>query len=144
MWQYYYIKENSQAINHSKILKILEASYECIELRSMIQHAWELCELSSIKDNLIVLHKDNVESIVQIKGGYIKHNLTTYSSLNSSTLMSFKRAMKFMFTIYKSTHEDIIVCCIEKAKTQHWNVNVQRFPSYYNKGIIIIFTWGRA
>jgi hypothetical protein len=36
--------------NHSEIIAIHEASRECIWLRSIIQHIWEKCSLSTIKD----------------------------------------------------------------------------------------------
>ena len=56
--------------NHSEILAIHKASCECIWLRSMIQHIWESCELSSIKGDPKILFEDNVECIAQITGGY--------------------------------------------------------------------------
>ena len=49
---------------------------------------------------LIVIHEDNVEYIVeyiaQIKEIYIKDDWIKHISSNSSTLMSFRRAMKLM------------------------------------------------
>ena len=66
--------------NHSKILAIHEASRECIWLRSMIQHIWESCELSSIKGELTILFEDNVACIVQIIRGYIKGDRTKHIS----------------------------------------------------------------
>ena len=49
---------------------------------------------------LIVIHEDNVEYIVeyiaQIKERYIKDDWIKHISSNSSTLMSFRRAMKLM------------------------------------------------
>lgn len=45
---------------------------------------------------LIVIHEDNVEYIAQIKERYIKDDWIKHISSNSSTLMSFRRAMKLM------------------------------------------------
>ena len=45
--------------NRSKILTIHETSREYIWLRFMIQHIRELCELSSIKGDPIILFEDN-------------------------------------------------------------------------------------
>ena len=66
--------------NHSKIIKIHEASRECIWLRSMIQHIQESCGLPSIKDNPTTLFEDNVACIAQIKGGYINGDRTKHIS----------------------------------------------------------------
>lgn len=44
----------------------------------------------------IVIHEDNVEYIAQIKERYIKDDWIKHISSNSSTLMSFRRAMKLM------------------------------------------------
>ena len=49
--------------NHSKILAIHEARHECVWLRYMIKHIQEFYKLSSIKDTLTILHKDNVACI---------------------------------------------------------------------------------
>ena len=46
----------------------------------MIQHIQESCELPSIKDNLTTLFEDNVVCIAQIKGGYIKGDITKHIS----------------------------------------------------------------
>ena len=53
--------------NHLEILAIHEASYECVWLRSMIQHIQETCGLPSIKGNATNLHENNAACITQIK-----------------------------------------------------------------------------
>lgn len=40
--------------------------------RSIIKHIWGKCELSSIKDNSIILYEDNAAYIRQIKDDYIE------------------------------------------------------------------------
>ena len=60
------------SLNHLEILAIHETSCKCVWLKFMIKHIRGSCELSSIKDTLIVLHEDNVACIAQIKGGCIK------------------------------------------------------------------------
>ena len=47
----------------------------------MIQHIQESCGLPSIKDNSTTLFKDNAACIAQIKGGYIKGDITKHISL---------------------------------------------------------------
>ena len=58
------------SLNHSKIPTIhyiyIYISCECIQLRSIVQQIWELCRLSSIKNNWILLYEDNVAYIIQI------------------------------------------------------------------------------
>ena len=49
--------------NHSEILALHEASYECIWLRSMIQHIQKSCGLPFSKDNQTALFEDNVACI---------------------------------------------------------------------------------
>ena len=66
--------------NHLEILTIHEASYECIWLRSMIQHIRESCGLFSINGDLTILFEDNVACIAQITGGYINGNRTKHIS----------------------------------------------------------------
>ena len=66
--------------NHSEIIAIHEASRECIWLRLMIQHIQESCRLPFIKDNPTTLFEDNVACIAQIKGGYIKGDITKHIS----------------------------------------------------------------
>ena len=64
--------------NHLELLVIPEASRECIWLRSIIQCIQETCGLSSIKNNITILYKDNAACIAQIKGGYTKGNRTKH------------------------------------------------------------------
>ena len=66
--------------NHSEILALHEASRECIWLRSMIQHIQESCGLPFSKDNPTILFEDNAACIGQIKGGYIKGDITKHIS----------------------------------------------------------------
>ncbi|WKA07166.1 hypothetical protein VitviT2T_025025 [Vitis vinifera] len=66
--------------NHSEILAIHEASCEYVWLRSMIQHIQETCGLPSIRGNATKLHEDNVACIAQIKGGFIKGDITKHIS----------------------------------------------------------------
>jgi hypothetical protein len=58
--------------NHSEIIAIYEASRDCIWLRSIIQHIKKNSGLSTIKDSPTILFKDNVASITQLRGDYIK------------------------------------------------------------------------
>jgi ribosome recycling factor len=44
-------------------------------------HLREKCSLSTIKDNLTILYKDNVACITQIKNIYIKDDRTIHISL---------------------------------------------------------------
>ena len=46
----------------------------------MIQHIQETCRLPSIRGNATVLHEDNVACIEQIKGGFIKGDITKHIS----------------------------------------------------------------
>ena len=46
----------------------------------MIQHIQESCGLPSIKDNPTTLFEDNAACIAQIKGGYIKGDITKHIS----------------------------------------------------------------
>jgi hypothetical protein len=54
--------------NHSEIIAIHEASWECIWLRSLIQHIREKCGLSTIKESPTILYEDNAACITQIRG----------------------------------------------------------------------------
>ena len=64
--------------NHAEILTIHKASREYIWLRSMTQHIWESCGLSSSKLLLKTLYEDNTTCIAQIKRGYIKGDRTEH------------------------------------------------------------------
>ena len=64
------------------VIAIHEASYECIWLRSMIQHIQESCGLLFIKDSPTALFEDNLVDIAQIKGDYIKGDKTKHISPN--------------------------------------------------------------
>ena len=86
--------------NHSKILAIHEGSHEYVWLRSMIQHIWESCRLSSIKGNPIILFKDNIACIAQITESYIKGDRTKRISPNSFIHMNFRKVVKLMFNKY--------------------------------------------
>ena len=55
-------------------------SHECVWLRSVIEHIQEKCGLSSIKESLTILYKNNVAYITQIRGGYIKGDRTKHIS----------------------------------------------------------------
>ena len=62
--------------NHAKIRAIHEVSCEYVWLTSIIQHFRENYGLSSIKNSLTILYKDNAACIIQIRGGYIKGDRT--------------------------------------------------------------------
>ena len=85
------------SLNHLEILAIHETSCKCVWLKFMIKHIRGSCELSSIKDTLIVLHEDNVACIAQIKGGCIKGDQTKLVSLKFFCTHDFKRRGKSMF-----------------------------------------------
>lgn len=57
----------------------------------MIQHIQESYELSTVKDNSTILYEDNVTCIVQIKGGYIKGDITTHISLKFFQTHEFQK-----------------------------------------------------
>ena len=67
--------------NHLEILALHESNYECMWLRSMIQHIQESCGLPFSKDNPATLFEDNAACIAQIKGRYIKGDRTKHISL---------------------------------------------------------------
>ena len=46
-------------------------SHENVWLTSIVQHKRESFKLSSIKDKLMILHKDDVTYIEHIKGEYV-------------------------------------------------------------------------
>ena len=62
--------------NHSEILALHKASRECIWLQSVIHHIQSTCRISSNSDILTVIYEDNVACITQLRGGYIKGNIT--------------------------------------------------------------------
>jgi len=66
--------------NHSEIIAIYEASRHCIWLRSIIQHIKENSGLSTIEDSPTILFEDNVASITQLRGDYIKEDKTKHIS----------------------------------------------------------------
>ena len=75
MFTYLLQCHGDQANNDSCFFKSFKNTYnslyiyiscECIQLRSIVQQIWELCRLSSIKDNWILLYEDNVAYIIQI------------------------------------------------------------------------------
>ena len=66
--------------NHAEILAIHETSWECVWLRSVIQHIRGTCDLSSRKVILIILYEDNVVCIAQLKDEYIKGDRTKHIS----------------------------------------------------------------
>ena len=72
---------SASSLKHSEIIAIHEASYECVWLRSVIQHIRENCGLSSIKNSPTILYEDNTACITQIRGGYIKGDRTKHIAL---------------------------------------------------------------
>ena len=66
--------------NHLEIIAIHEASWECIWLKSIIQHIKRKCGLSFIDNSPTILFEDNVACITQLRGGYIKGDKTKYIS----------------------------------------------------------------
>ena len=86
--------------NHLEIPTIHETSHECIWLRSMIQHIWESCGLSSIKGDLTILFEDHVACIAQITKGYIKGDRTKHIHQNSFIHMNSRRVVKLMCNKY--------------------------------------------
>ena len=63
---------SATSLNHAEIIAIHEASYECVWLRSVIQHIHENCGLLSIKNSPTIKYEDNAACITQIRGDYIK------------------------------------------------------------------------
>lgn len=51
---------------------------DCTFFSSVNPHIQEKCDLSTIKDSLTILYEDNVPCILQIKGDYIKDDITNY------------------------------------------------------------------
>ena len=66
--------------NHSEIVAIHEASRECIWLSLIIQHIKKKYGLSTIENSPIILFKDNVGCITQLRGNYIKGDKTKHIS----------------------------------------------------------------
>nr|GEX88873.1 hypothetical protein [Tanacetum cinerariifolium] len=64
--------------NHAEILAIHEVSWECVWLRSVIQHICESCGISSGQEAPTTVHEDNAACIAQIKDGYIKGDRTKH------------------------------------------------------------------
>ncbi|GKB80616.1 hypothetical protein Tco_0947511 [Tanacetum coccineum] len=64
--------------NHAKILAIHEASWECVWLRSVIQHIRKSCGISSGQEAPTVVHEDNATCIAQLKDEYIKGDKTKH------------------------------------------------------------------
>ena len=78
--------------NHAEIIVIHEASRECVWLRSMIHFIREKCGLECDKVPT-TLYEDNATCIAQLKGGFIKGDITKHISPKFSIRMNFKRMM---------------------------------------------------
>ena len=72
---------NSSYSNHLEIRAIHEESQECVWLRFVIQYTQESYGLSSIKDNLTMLHDINIACIAQIKEWCIQGDGTKFITL---------------------------------------------------------------
>ena len=81
--------------NHAEILVIHEASREGMWLRSVIWHIQKSCGLTHNQHQPTTLHEDNAACITHIK--YIKGDTKSISHQNFSSLISFKRMVKFTF-----------------------------------------------
>jgi hypothetical protein len=66
--------------NHAELIALYNAGWECVWLRSMIQHIQEECVLESVRENPTVIYEDNTTCIAQIKEGYIKGDRTKHIS----------------------------------------------------------------
>ncbi|KAM0969642.1 hypothetical protein EV1_017637 [Malus domestica] len=66
--------------NHSEILALHEARYECSWLRSTIHHIRNSCGLTSKTNNPTVIHEDNAACVAQMKEGFIKGDKTKHIS----------------------------------------------------------------
>jgi hypothetical protein len=62
--------------NHAELIALYDAGWECIWLRSMIQHIQKEWGLESVRENPMVIYEDNTVCIAQIKEGYIKGDRT--------------------------------------------------------------------
>jgi hypothetical protein len=65
--------------NHSEIIVLYEASYECVWLRRMINHIQKLCGIGAIESPTII-YEDNTACAAQMQTGYKKINYTKYIS----------------------------------------------------------------
>ncbi|GJX51334.1 hypothetical protein Tco_0278179 [Tanacetum coccineum] len=92
--------------NHAKILAILEASRECVWLRSVTQHIRESCGISSGQESPTVVHEDNATCIAQLKDEYIKGDKTKHI------------LPKFFFTHDLQKSGDIIVQKVRSSDNQ--------------------------
>jgi hypothetical protein len=66
--------------NHSEIIVVYEASYECVWLRRMIDHIQKSCGICAIESPMII-YEDNAAFVAQMQTGYIKTNYTKHISL---------------------------------------------------------------
>jgi hypothetical protein len=66
--------------NHAELIVLYDAGWECVWLRSMIQHIQEECGLESVRENSTVIYEDNTACIAQIKERYIKSDRTKHIS----------------------------------------------------------------
>jgi hypothetical protein len=58
--------------NHSEIITLYDASYECDWLYRMINHIQKLCGIGAIESPTI-MYEDNATCVAQMQTGYIKN-----------------------------------------------------------------------
>ena len=66
--------------NHAKIIALHEAVHECVWLRFVITHIWELSGLTSTTFRPTCIYEDNAVCIKQLKLGYVKGDNTKHIS----------------------------------------------------------------
>ena len=66
--------------NHSGIITLYESAKECAWLRFVISHIQNSCQMTQINNSPTTIYEDNVDCIVQVRGGYIKGDKTKHIS----------------------------------------------------------------
>jgi hypothetical protein len=66
-------------MNHSKIIALYEASWECVWIHKMMNFVQGSSGIGSLESPNII-YKDNAACIVQMQTAYIKRNITKHIS----------------------------------------------------------------
>ena len=90
--------------NHSEIIALYEAAWECVWLRRMINHIQKSCGLN-VADTPTIIYEDNAACVAQMHMGYVKSNLMKHI------------APKFFYPHELQKSEEIKSCKQDRAIT---------------------------
>ena len=98
-WRYMKQTITTTSSNHAEYLALHKISCECVWLRSIIQHVWQTCGLSSAKMESTIIYEDN-SLLFNWKDDTNIQKIRSCENLTNLYIMPFLRRMNFWAHIH--------------------------------------------